>query len=189
MLFAGILFSIRGKTCLADILRNICAHTFFSASLLTSAAKMSSQGINFAQCLASLRFSSLLPVSLTCMRFGLCSMFVLLKGRSVKESFQIGREIASAVTAINPDPVTLKLEKVYHPCFLLTKKRYVGYSYESADQIEPMFDAKGIETVRRDTCGAVAKIMEQSLRLFFEHEDISEVEIDMFFCPFFNQCD
>ncbi|KAJ6973962.1 DNA polymerase zeta catalytic subunit [Populus alba x Populus x berolinensis] len=93
-----------------------------------------------------------------------------------KKSFQIGREIASAVTAINPDPVTLKLEKVYHPCFLLTKKRYVGYSYESADQIEPMFDAKGIETVRRDTCGAVAKIMEQSLRLFFEHEDISEVK-------------
>jgi DNA polymerase zeta len=81
------------------------------------------------------------------------------------------------------------LEKVYHPCFLLTKKRYVGYSYESADQIEPMFDAKGIETVRRDTCGAVAKIMEQSLRIFFEHEDISEVEIDMFFCPLFIRCD
>jgi DNA polymerase zeta len=52
-----------------------------------------------------------------------------------------------------------------------------------------MFDAKGIETVRRDTCGAVAKIMEQSLRIFFEHEDISEVEIDMFFCPLFNRCD
>ncbi|CAK7340718.1 unnamed protein product [Dovyalis caffra] len=112
------------------------------------------------------------------------SMFVLLKGRTVKESFQIGREIASAVTAINPDPVILKLEKVYHPCFLLTKKRYVGYSYESPDQIEPVFDAKGIETVRRDTCGAVAKIMEQSLRIFFEHQDIFEVEIDMSFSPF-----
>ncbi|KAF9669963.1 hypothetical protein SADUNF_Sadunf13G0019200 [Salix dunnii] len=104
------------------------------------------------------------------------SMFVLLKGRSVKESFQIGHEIASAVTAINPDPVTLKLEKVYHRSFLLTKKRYVGYSYESADQIEPMFDAKGIETVRRDTCAAVAKIMEQSLRIFFDSQDISEVK-------------
>lgn len=103
-------------------------------------------------------------------------MFVLLKGRTVKESFQIGHEIASAVTAVNPYPVTLKMEKVYHPCFLLTKKRYVGYSYERVDQIEPVFDAKGIETVRRDTCGAVAKMMEQSLRLFFEHQDISEVE-------------
>ncbi|XP_050223350.1 DNA polymerase zeta catalytic subunit [Mercurialis annua] len=104
------------------------------------------------------------------------SMFVLLKGRSRKEAFQIGREIASAVTVMNPDPVTLKLEKVYHPCFLLTKKRYVGYSYENADQIEPVFDAKGIETVRRDTCVAVAKIMEQSLRLFFEHQNISEIK-------------
>ncbi|KAI4349976.1 hypothetical protein L6164_010509 [Bauhinia variegata] len=104
------------------------------------------------------------------------SMFVLLKGRTIKESFQIGSEIASAVTAMNPSPVTLKMEKVYYPCFLLTKKRYVGYSYESPGQSEPVFDAKGIETVRRDTCGAVAKIMEQSLRLFFEHRDLSEVK-------------
>ncbi|GFY91942.1 recovery protein 3 [Actinidia rufa] len=103
------------------------------------------------------------------------SMFVLLKGRTVKESFEIGHEIASAVTAANPHPVTLKMEKVYHPCFLLTKKRYVGYSYENSEQVKPVFDAKGIETVRRDTCGAVAKIMEQSLRLFFEHKDIDKV--------------
>ncbi|XP_065852458.1 DNA polymerase zeta catalytic subunit isoform X2 [Euphorbia lathyris] len=104
------------------------------------------------------------------------SMFVLLKGRSVRESFRIGEEIASAVTAMNPNPVTLKMEKVYHPCFLLTKKRYVGYSYESAEQSEPIFDAKGIETVRRDTCAAVAKMMEQSLKLFFESQDISEIK-------------
>uniref|UniRef100_A0A2N9IM45 DNA polymerase n=1 Tax=Fagus sylvatica TaxID=28930 RepID=A0A2N9IM45_FAGSY len=40
------------------------------------------------------------------------SLFVLLKGRTVKESFQIGNEIASAITAMNPKPVTLKMEKV-----------------------------------------------------------------------------
>lgn len=104
------------------------------------------------------------------------SLFVLLNGRSVKEAFQIGQEIASAVTAMNPYPVTLKMEKVYQPCFLLTKKRYVGYSYESPDQEVPVFDAKGIETVRRDTCAAVAKTMEQSLRTFFEHQDIRKVK-------------
>ncbi|XP_059648523.1 DNA polymerase zeta catalytic subunit isoform X2 [Cornus florida] len=104
------------------------------------------------------------------------SMFVLLKGRTVKESFQIGHEIASTITAMNPHPVTLKMEKVYHPCFLLTKKRYVGYSFESPNQIKPTFDAKGIETVRRDTCGAVAKTMEQSLRLFFEHQDNNKIK-------------
>ncbi|KAI9186318.1 hypothetical protein LWI28_016151 [Acer negundo] len=104
------------------------------------------------------------------------SMFVLLKGRTVKESLQIGHEIASAITAMNPYPVVLKMEKVYHPCFLLTKKRYVGYSYESPDQTKPVFDAKGIETVRRDTCGAVSKMLEKSLKLFFEHQDIYEVK-------------
>ncbi|KAG2647414.1 hypothetical protein PVAP13_2KG571100 [Panicum virgatum] len=103
------------------------------------------------------------------------SMFVLLKGRSREEAFRIGKEIASSITAINPDPVTLKFEKVYQPCFLLTKKRYVGYSYESPEQNEPIFDAKGIETVRRDTCPAVAKILERSIRIMFEEQDLTKV--------------
>ena len=102
-------------------------------------------------------------------------MFVLLKGRSRREAFHIGNEIVSAISAMNPNPVVLKMEKVYQPCFLLTKKRYVGYSYESPDQSKPRFDAKGIETVRRDTCDAVSKTMEQSLRLYFEHQDIDKV--------------
>ncbi|GMH07749.1 hypothetical protein Nepgr_009589 [Nepenthes gracilis] len=104
------------------------------------------------------------------------SMFVILKGRNLRESFKIGQEIAATITALNPNPVTLKMEKIYQPCFLLTKKRYVGYSYESLDQVQPVFDAKGIETVRRDTCGAVSKIMEKSLRVFFEQQDISKVK-------------
>ncbi|KAM3371790.1 hypothetical protein ACQJBY_018940 [Aegilops geniculata] len=104
------------------------------------------------------------------------SMFVLLKGRSREEAFRIGKEIASLVTAINPDPVTLKFEKVYHPCFLLTKKRYVGYSYENPEQNEPIFDAKGIETVRRDTCPAVAKMLERSLRIMFEEQNLVKVK-------------
>ncbi len=40
------------------------------------------------------------------------SMFVLLPGRSRREAFRIGAEIARAVTAANPPPVTLKMEKV-----------------------------------------------------------------------------
>ena len=44
------------------------------------------------------------------------------------------------------------------PCVLQTKKRYVGYMYENVDQKEPQLDAKGIETVRRDGCNAVAKV-------------------------------
>uniref|UniRef100_A0A671NP62 DNA polymerase zeta catalytic subunit n=1 Tax=Sinocyclocheilus anshuiensis TaxID=1608454 RepID=A0A671NP62_9TELE len=104
------------------------------------------------------------------------SMFVLLKGATKEQAFKIGNEIAEAVTATNPKPVKLKFEKVYLPCVLQTKKRYVGYMYESLDQKNPVFDAKGIETVRRDGCPAVAKILERSLKLLFESRDISQVK-------------
>ena len=57
--------------------------------------------------------------------------------------------------------------QVYLPCVLQTKKRYVGYMYESPDQKEPVFDAKGIETVRRDACPAVAKVPSLLIYLFF----------------------
>jgi DNA polymerase zeta len=104
-------------------------------------------------------------------------MFVLLEGKTREEAHAIGQEIAAAVTETNPPPVTLKMEKVYHPCVLLTKKRYVGYSYESASQLKPILDAKGIETIRRDSCPAVAKALEHSLRILFETQDLSQVNI------------
>ncbi|XP_053161604.1 DNA polymerase zeta catalytic subunit isoform X1 [Hemicordylus capensis] len=104
------------------------------------------------------------------------SMFVLLKGATKEQSFKIGQEIAEAVTATNPKPVKLKFEKVYLPCILQTKKRYVGYMYETLDQKDPIFDAKGIETVRRDSCPAVSKILERSIKLLFETRDISQIK-------------
>ncbi|XP_044728775.1 uncharacterized protein LOC123292259 [Chrysoperla carnea] len=104
------------------------------------------------------------------------SLFVITPGRSRKDAFEIGKEIADAVTNDNPTPVKLKLEKIYQPCILQTKKRYVGYMYESPDQEEPVYNAKGIETVRRDGCPAVAKILEKTLRILFETKDMSMVK-------------
>lgn len=104
------------------------------------------------------------------------SMFVLLPGASREEAFRAGREMAAAVTASNPAPVKLKFEKVYLPCILQTKKRYVGYAFEHEKQTEPIFDAKGIETVRRDGCPAVQKVLERSLRLLFDYRDMSRLK-------------
>ncbi|KAK8073881.1 hypothetical protein PG994_004780 [Apiospora phragmitis] len=70
----------------------------------------------------------------------------------------------------------LKFEKVYHPCLLLAKKRYVGYKYESRDQVKPDFDAKGIETVRRDGTPAEQMIEEKALKILFETADLSQVK-------------
>lgn len=104
------------------------------------------------------------------------SLFVHMPGRTVEEAHVIGQEIAAAVTAENPPPVVLKLEKVYSPCMLVTKKRYVGHMFETPSQTVPTFDAKGIETVRRDSCPAVVKIMRTSLRLLFASKDLSLVK-------------
>ncbi|RYP33391.1 hypothetical protein DL767_004796 [Monosporascus sp. MG133] len=104
------------------------------------------------------------------------SLFVYLPGRTRDQAFDIGNEIAKAVTDMNPRPVKLKFEKVYHPCVLLAKKRYVGYKYESKDQVKPDFDAKGIETVRRDGTPAEQKIEEKALKILFETADLSQVK-------------
>ncbi|CAK7207706.1 DNA polymerase zeta [Sporothrix eucalyptigena] len=104
------------------------------------------------------------------------SLFVHLPGRTREEAFKLGAEMAMAVTATNPHPIRLKFEKVYHPCVLLAKKRYVGYEYDTPQQAEPIFDAKGIETVRRDGSPASAKILEECLRILFDTADLSRVK-------------
>jgi DNA polymerase zeta len=103
------------------------------------------------------------------------SMFILAKGCSREEAFQIGRSFTRYITALLRNPMELKFEKIYHPCLLLTKKRYVGYSYESEEQVKPIFDAKGIETVRLDGCGVLRKTAETAIRTLFDTSDLSKV--------------
>lgn len=104
------------------------------------------------------------------------SLFVYLPGKTKKDAFKIGNELATFITDRFPDPIKLKFEKVYHPCILLAKKRYVGYSYEYEDQQEPKFDAKGIETVRRDGIPAQQKMVEKTIRLLFETKNLSLIK-------------
>ena len=104
------------------------------------------------------------------------SLFVHLKGRSKDEAFQIGEEIAKTITDINPRPIKLKFEKVYLPCILLAKKRYVGFKYENIQQKVPDFDAKGIETIRRDGTPAEQKIEETAIKILFRTADLTHVK-------------
>lgn len=54
--------------------------------------------------------------------------------------------------------------QVYLPCVLMAKKRYVGAKYEHLSDLEPTFDAKGIEVIRRDGIPALQKIQETCLK-------------------------
>ena len=104
------------------------------------------------------------------------SLFVELPGRSRHEAFRIGKEIAAFVTAQNPAPMELELEKVYHPSLMISKKRYVGYAYESAACDKPKMDPKGIEMVRRDGCKLLSRVQEECVHLLFETKDLSRVK-------------
>lgn len=103
------------------------------------------------------------------------SLFVRIPGRSRADAHRIGKEIAAYVTSRCPPPVKLKFEKVYFPCFLMSKKRYVGFKYEAAEDGEPVFDAKGIETVRRDNCPLVSKVLEKTLKILARTKDLTQV--------------
>ena len=52
--------------------------------------------------------------------------------------------------------------------------------YETKEVTKWTFEAKGLETVRRDGCPAVAKIMEKSL----QYENISFIFFSFFFTYF-----
>ncbi|KAI8870854.1 DNA/RNA polymerase, partial [Ramicandelaber brevisporus] len=105
------------------------------------------------------------------------SLFIHIPNAATREdAFRIGRDIADTITASNPAPIKLKFEKVYQPCILMSKKRYVGYSYESESQQRGKFDAKGIETVRRDGCGLVQRVMKNSLERLFETQNLTLVK-------------
>lgn len=104
------------------------------------------------------------------------SLFVVLPGKSRDAAFAIGREIAEEITRANPDPVQLNFEKVYHPCVLVAKKRYVGYKWETPAQPRPVLDVKGLETIRRDGCVALQRMQETCIRLLFDTQDLSLVK-------------
>ncbi|CAK0846897.1 unnamed protein product [Prorocentrum cordatum] len=105
------------------------------------------------------------------------SLFVHLPGRSKEEAFEQGARIAREVTRQNPHPVELQMDKVYYPCCLVSKKRYVGHAWQAPEDAAPVFDAKGIETVRRDQCAATQRLLRGSLETFFRSGgDLSPVK-------------
>ena len=56
---------------------------------------------------------------------------------------------------------------------------------DNRDQDRPVYDAKGIETVRRDGIPATVKMLEKTLRLLFETSDVSLVKryVQVSFAP------
>ena len=94
------------------------------------------------------------------------SVSILLKDRSKDKVFDIGEEMAKVIDLDNLPLMKIKFEKVYLPCILQTKKRYLGYM----NQVKPVYDAN--EKVRRDGIQASFKILEKTIELLFDIKNI-----------------
>lgn len=71
------------------------------------------------------------------------SMFVEFKNTTREEAFRRAERLCELITLANPNPIKLKLEKVYSECVLLSKKHYAGNAYDTPEQKEPRFESKG----------------------------------------------
>lgn len=104
------------------------------------------------------------------------SLFISITNASIKEAIEIGKEMADIITRKNPEPMKLQFEKVYCPLVFNSKKHYAGYKWESKEQIDKKeinLDTKGIENVRRDTCDAIAKMIEKIIKILFQKKDLT----------------
>ena len=86
------------------------------------------------------------------------------------EAMRLGKKAADFVSKLFINPIKLEFEKVYHPYLLMNKKRYAGMYWTNPDKPDKM-DAKGIETVRRDSCSLVGDTVGAALDLLLKKTD------------------
>ena len=119
--------------------------------------------------------SSRPPLSCRCVYGDTDSVFILFERASKQEAFEASYRLTDEITHMNVKPVKLKFEKIYLPSILLAKKRYLGYMFETPEQLEPTLDVKGIEIIRRDGCRVASRLLERSCRILFEFKDVAKV--------------
>eukprot|EP00922_Rhytidocystis_sp_ex-Travisia-forbesii_P037852 GHVS01056366.1.p1 GENE.GHVS01056366.1~~GHVS01056366.1.p1 ORF type:complete len:1060 (+),score=107.39 GHVS01056366.1:163-3342(+) len=81
---------------------------------------------------------------------------------SVEEIMNMGRNAADWISQQFISPIKLEFEKVYFPFLLMNKKRYAGLIYTKPGKHDRK-DCKGIETVRRDFCPLVQRLVDSVL--------------------------
>ena len=89
---------------------------------------------------------------------------------TVAEAMKLGEEAAKHVSDKFVKPIKLEFEKVYFPYLLINKKRYAGLYFTRPEKHDKM-DCKGIETVRRDNCPLVARLMNECLQKILIERD------------------
>jgi len=99
------------------------------------------------------------------------SIFITIDGNiDFYKAKQIGKDIATIVTAGLPKPMELVFEAYAKRILILAKKHYAMYRFETEDTGE--IKAKGIETVRRDWCNFTSTALTKCLETILIEGDV-----------------
>lgn len=83
-----------------------------------------------------------------------------------RESFELGKVCGEMATkALFKPPNDLEFEKVYNPCILLQRKRYIALLHEKSPEKPDYIDCKGVELKRRDNAPIVKEIYQGAVDL------------------------
>ncbi|CAE7585421.1 POLD1 [Symbiodinium microadriaticum] len=99
------------------------------------------------------------------------SVMVRFGYATVAETMPLAEKAAEEVSAIFPHPIKLEFEKIYFPFLLMNKKRYAGLLWTRPDRYDKL-DAKGLETVRRDNCLLVRRVVDTCLRKILIEQNV-----------------
>ncbi len=91
------------------------------------------------------------------------SVMVVFGTTDLATAMAMGKEAAKLVTELFPPPIRLAFEKCYWPYLLSSKKRYAGLFWTKTDKYDKL-DVKGMESVRRDNCFMVKKMVDHCLK-------------------------
>ncbi|KAI9293706.1 hypothetical protein K502DRAFT_325185 [Neoconidiobolus thromboides FSU 785] len=99
------------------------------------------------------------------------SVMVDFKVTNIAEAMELGKQAAEYVSSHFIKPISLEFEKVYCPYLLINKKRYAGVYWSNPNHYDKL-DAKGIETVRRDSCQLVSTLIGNCLNKAMIDRDV-----------------
>ena len=100
------------------------------------------------------------------------SIMVKIDTNNLDTAFEKGVELERMINKDLRDIVEIKIEKVFKTLLILSKKRYVGLSFEkSQKEWKEEIVMKGIETVRRDWCDLTTKTLYNVLNILLKEQD------------------
>jgi len=100
------------------------------------------------------------------------SVMIEADTKDVDKAIEIGSQMAQLLNDKFEGKLRAKVENIFKTILILTKKRYVGWSFEKVDsQFEDQVIMRGIETVRRDWCDLIGETLEKILHMILKEQN------------------